>query len=176
MTLNYIWRSFSLGCYFHVHFSYPWHAFLSHGLPAIAELLVTLHYVTMQNFSVLRRCIQNVGAKAPATLRNPPSEPVQLGYAVPAGIAWDAEVGVVARCLELLVARRRSWLSSAAVKINRPMDPTQGVFSPDFSHDLVTVLLHSWSLSIAQIPLSLPSLDYLCGCFTIIVYDYYHHY
>jgi len=32
---------FSLGCHFHVHFSYPWHAFASHGLPAIAELLVT---------------------------------------------------------------------------------------------------------------------------------------
>ena len=41
MTLKYIWRSFSLGCHFHVHFSYPWHAFASHGLPAIAELLVT---------------------------------------------------------------------------------------------------------------------------------------
>ena len=42
MTLKYIWRSFSLGCYFHDHFSYPWHAFASHGLPAIAELLVNL--------------------------------------------------------------------------------------------------------------------------------------
>ena len=42
MTLKYIWRSFSLGCHFHVHFSYPWHAFASHGLPAIAELLVFL--------------------------------------------------------------------------------------------------------------------------------------
>jgi len=31
---------FSLGCHFHVHFSYPWHAFASHGLPAIAELFV----------------------------------------------------------------------------------------------------------------------------------------
>ena len=31
---------FSLGCHFHVHFSYPWNAFASHGLPAIAELLV----------------------------------------------------------------------------------------------------------------------------------------
>ena len=31
---------FSLGCHFHVHFSDPWHAFASHGLPAIAELLV----------------------------------------------------------------------------------------------------------------------------------------
>jgi len=31
---------FSLGCHFHVHFSYSWHAFASHGLPAIAELLV----------------------------------------------------------------------------------------------------------------------------------------
>ena len=41
MTLKYIWRSFSLGWHFHVHFSYPWHAFASHGLPAIAELLVT---------------------------------------------------------------------------------------------------------------------------------------
>ena len=40
MTLKYIWRSFSLGCHFHVHFSYPWHGFASHGLPAIAELLV----------------------------------------------------------------------------------------------------------------------------------------
>ena len=40
MTLKYIGRSFSLGCHFHVHFSYPWHAFASHGLPAIAELLV----------------------------------------------------------------------------------------------------------------------------------------
>jgi len=38
--LKYIWRSFSLGCHFHVYFSYPWHAFASHGLPAIAELLV----------------------------------------------------------------------------------------------------------------------------------------
>jgi len=33
---------FSLGCYFHVHFSNPWHAFASHGLSAIAELLVWL--------------------------------------------------------------------------------------------------------------------------------------
>ena len=40
MTLKYIWRSFSLSCHFHVHFSYPWHAFVLHGLPAIAELLV----------------------------------------------------------------------------------------------------------------------------------------
>jgi len=31
---------FSLGCHFHVHFSYLWHAFASHGLPAIAELFV----------------------------------------------------------------------------------------------------------------------------------------
>jgi len=31
---------FSLGCHFHVHFSYLWHAVASHGLPAIAELLV----------------------------------------------------------------------------------------------------------------------------------------
>jgi len=31
---------FSLGCHFHVRFSNPWHAFPSHGLPAIVELLV----------------------------------------------------------------------------------------------------------------------------------------
>jgi len=31
---------FSLSCHFHVHYSYRWHAFASHGLPAIAELLV----------------------------------------------------------------------------------------------------------------------------------------
>jgi len=31
---------FSLGCHFRVHFSNPWHAFASHSLPAIAELLV----------------------------------------------------------------------------------------------------------------------------------------
>jgi len=42
MTLKYVWRSFSLGCHFHVHFSNPWHAFASHGIPAIAELLVML--------------------------------------------------------------------------------------------------------------------------------------
>jgi len=32
---------FSQGCYFHVHFSNPWHAIASHDLPAIAELLVS---------------------------------------------------------------------------------------------------------------------------------------
>jgi len=51
-TLTFVWchfwwpwstfeGHFSLGCHFHVHFSNPWHAFASHGLPAIAELLVT---------------------------------------------------------------------------------------------------------------------------------------
>jgi len=35
---------FSLGCYFHVHFSNLWQAFASHGLPAIAELLVIFRY------------------------------------------------------------------------------------------------------------------------------------
>jgi len=40
MTLKYIWRSFQPRLSFHVHFSYPWYAFASHGLPAIAELLV----------------------------------------------------------------------------------------------------------------------------------------
>jgi len=29
-----------IGCHFHVHFSNPWHALASHGLPALAELLV----------------------------------------------------------------------------------------------------------------------------------------
>jgi len=33
---------FSQGCHFRVHFSNPWHAFASHSLPAIAELLVDL--------------------------------------------------------------------------------------------------------------------------------------
>ena len=33
---------FSLGCHFHIHFRNPWHAFASHRLPAIAELLVVL--------------------------------------------------------------------------------------------------------------------------------------
>jgi len=36
---------FSLGCHFHVHFSNPWNAFASHGLPAIAELLVLIALV-----------------------------------------------------------------------------------------------------------------------------------
>jgi len=35
---------FSLGCHFHVHFCNPWHAFASHSLPAIAELLVSLQF------------------------------------------------------------------------------------------------------------------------------------
>jgi len=43
---------FSLGCHFHVHFSNPWHAFVSHGLPAIAELLVLLHVRVVQFFEV----------------------------------------------------------------------------------------------------------------------------
>ena len=42
---------FSLGCHFHVHFSNPWHAFASHGLPAIAELLVVSAVVRIR-----RRC------------------------------------------------------------------------------------------------------------------------
>jgi len=37
---------FSLGCHFHVYFNNPWNAFASHGLPAIAELLVTYKYAT----------------------------------------------------------------------------------------------------------------------------------
>jgi len=36
---------FSLGCHFHVHFSNPSHAFASHGLPAIAELLVVGSFI-----------------------------------------------------------------------------------------------------------------------------------
>ena len=41
ITLKYIWRSFQPKiCHFHVHFSNSWHAIASHGLPAIAELLV----------------------------------------------------------------------------------------------------------------------------------------
>ena len=40
ITLKYFEGHCSLGYHFHVHFSNPWHAFASHGLPAIAELLV----------------------------------------------------------------------------------------------------------------------------------------
>ena len=42
MTLKYFKGHFSLGCHFHVHFSNSWHAIASHGLPAIAELLVII--------------------------------------------------------------------------------------------------------------------------------------
>jgi len=42
MTLKYFEDHFSLGCHFHVHFSNSWHAIASHGLPAIAELLVVV--------------------------------------------------------------------------------------------------------------------------------------
>ena len=51
MTLKHIWRSFSLGCHFHVHFCYPWHAFASHGPPAIAELLVTTRRYALRGLS-----------------------------------------------------------------------------------------------------------------------------
>ena len=40
MTLKYFEGPFSLSCHFHVHFSNSCHAIASHGLPAIAELLV----------------------------------------------------------------------------------------------------------------------------------------
>ena len=33
--------SLHVGCHFHIHLSNPWHALASHGLPAIAELLVS---------------------------------------------------------------------------------------------------------------------------------------
>ena len=55
---------FSLGCHFHVHFSNPWHAFASHGLPATAELFVfrlvscgRLSWVRFLNASMLNVCI-----------------------------------------------------------------------------------------------------------------------
>jgi len=41
---------FRLGCHFHVHFSNPWNAFASHGLPAIAELLVGIVNVSFSSF------------------------------------------------------------------------------------------------------------------------------
>ena len=47
---------FSLACHFHVHFRYPWHAFASHGLPAIAELLDIDH---------ISYDVTNVGKLAP---------------------------------------------------------------------------------------------------------------
>ena len=59
MTLKYIWRSFSLGCHFHVHFSYPWHAFASHGLPAVAELLVYVRYCIF-SFSCWKWCFPSL--------------------------------------------------------------------------------------------------------------------
>jgi len=40
--LKYFEGHFSLGCHFHVHFSNPWHAIASHGLPAVAELFVSM--------------------------------------------------------------------------------------------------------------------------------------
>jgi len=52
---------FSLGCHFHVHFSYPWHAFASHGLPAIAELLVWRRYLTFvvrNMYFIWKKCLQ----------------------------------------------------------------------------------------------------------------------
>jgi len=43
---------FSLGCHFHVHCSYPWHAFASHGLQAIAELLVVIIIDTLRTYII----------------------------------------------------------------------------------------------------------------------------
>ena len=47
---------FSLGCHFHVHFSNPRNAFASHGLPAIAELLVFM-IMMWQNLWIHNRCV-----------------------------------------------------------------------------------------------------------------------
>jgi len=66
MTLKYTWRSFqpklSFPRPFQLSFSYPWHAFASHGLPAIAELLVSLRYSNIIcafiMFCLLRFCRQ----------------------------------------------------------------------------------------------------------------------
>ena len=44
---------FSLGCHFHLHFSNPWHAFASHGLPATAELLVFMFLLFILCFTLL---------------------------------------------------------------------------------------------------------------------------
>ena len=55
MTLKYFEGHFSLGCHFHIHFSNPWHAIASHGLPAIAELLV-LNLDTAAAIEVLTFC------------------------------------------------------------------------------------------------------------------------
>jgi len=51
---------FSLGCHFHVHFSDPWHAFASHGLPAIAELLVALRVGRFGSWAVWYRPLATV--------------------------------------------------------------------------------------------------------------------
>jgi len=42
---------FSLGCHFHVQFSNPWNAFASHGLPAVAELLVIYIHCAISCFN-----------------------------------------------------------------------------------------------------------------------------
>ena len=42
---------FSLDCHFHVHFCNPWHAIASHGLPAIAKLLVRLKMLKCTEFA-----------------------------------------------------------------------------------------------------------------------------
>jgi len=58
------WRTleghFGLGCHFHVHFSNPWHAFASHGLPAIAKLLV---YISVEMFRFTKKfrvCLRGI--------------------------------------------------------------------------------------------------------------------
>ena len=59
---------FSLCCHFHVHFSNPWHAFASHGLPAIAELLVTLVLIYIPS---LKHSSMRFGIRALQTLIGP---------------------------------------------------------------------------------------------------------
>jgi len=109
MTLKYIWRSFSLGCYFHVHFSYFWHAFASHGLPAIAELLVKIATVTSNNlltFTTLYPTINsdactfpgqkptfNVSCSASSTNYSVPRTRTKFGdraFSVAGPVAWNS--------------------------------------------------------------------------------------
>jgi len=79
---------FSLGCHFHIHFSNPWHAFASHGLPAIAELLVlinvlniSLTVVTCRSMQVMYSLNKNSGCQLDQTVDAHSPPPILLSTA-----------------------------------------------------------------------------------------------
>ena len=95
---SYFWWSwstveghFSLGCHFHVHFSNPWHAFASHGLPAIAELLVTV-----------RRCVWPTISKSVGDSLGSNGPPLGNGI-------WSANLMVTWSITSPDLERSRSW-------------------------------------------------------------------